>query len=305
LFVGLFLTVWFGGWIASLVAIARGLEGARPSLLPALAAFGWLAIWIPSGVYAGFLLMKGVFGFPESAVLDESEFTIRRAVGLTRRYDRRTIRDFRAVPGESTGPGGYCVAFTADRSTVRFGDWRERSEAEGVAEAFGARVRTVVPLLEEYERTGTLDFRRPGSWVLAVFGSCFVLAWVVGGILALRNDAPRGWGGLAVVAVWVFFTVVVVLIFAGPVLEHHTISLRPDGLAIRRAFGPFSWTWHYELALIRDLAAVPVMTDDGPADDDFEVAFKIGDKTVRFGLGLTESDAEAAAGALARHLPAS
>jgi hypothetical protein len=40
---------------------------------------------------------------------------------------------------------------------------------------------------------------------------------------------------------------------------------------------------------------VPILTDDGPEEDRFELALDAGRRTVRFGIGLTRTEAEAAA----------
>ncbi|MDP9303198.1 MAG: hypothetical protein M3O92_01670 [Actinomycetota bacterium] len=40
---------------------------------------------------------------------------------------------------------------------------------------------------------------------------------------------------------------------------------------------------------------MPVLTDDGPEEDRFELALELGRRTVRFGIGLTRTEAQSAA----------
>ncbi len=71
-------------------------------------------------------------------------------------------------------------------------------------------------------------------------------------------------------------------------------ELHLNGLE-QRSVGPLRWTRHYDRAAIRNLTAVPVLTDDGPEEDRFELALELGRRTVRFGIGLTRTEAQSAA----------
>lgn len=294
---------WVGMWVVSLVFVSRGLDEGEPSLLPAVAGLAWLAIWIPAGVYLAWQLALGFAG-RESVVRGEDIVEVRRSVGtfgFTRRYDRDAVRDFRVMPAQYLNERGFLVAFTCGRRTVRFGNGMSSEQAEAVADAFSARARAELARLESGGRAAAITFGHRGSrWAIG-----FIYAWLLGMIFGLasawHNESPHGWARAGWIAAFVF----VAWVGGGFALvpfQRHTVSVGATDLEIRRGFGSVGRTSRYDRTLIHDLRAVPVRTEDGPAVDDFELAFNSGAETVRFGLGLTRAEAEATARTLTQRL---
>jgi hypothetical protein len=299
----LFGGFWFSMWALSLVFVGRGLGEGEPSLLPAVAGFAWLAIWIPAGVYLAWQVALGFVG-RETVVRGEDTVEVSRALGplgFTRRSDRDAVRDFRVVSAQFLNERGFLVAFTCGRRTVRFGNGMSREQAEAVADAFSARAVWASDRRDDDAPETTITFGHRGSrW-----GIGFIYAWLLCMIFGLasawQNESPHGWARAGWVAAFVF----VAWVGGGFALlpfQRHTVSIGATDLEIRRGFGPVGWTWRYDRTLIHDLRAIPVRTEDGPADDDFELAFTSGAETVRFGLGLTRAEAETTARTLAERL---
>lgn len=176
-------------------------------------------------------------------------------------------------------------------------------QAEAVAQAFGARVGSGdgFARLDDDGLGRALTFGYPSSWWAIGFIYAWLICISVGLTLAWQNNSPQGWGQVGWIAAFAF----VAWVGGGFALlpfQRHTVSVGAVELEIKRGFGPICRTWRYARSAIRDLRAVPVMTEDGPAEDDFELAFDFGGETVRFGLSLTRAEAEVTVDALTERL---
>jgi hypothetical protein len=300
----LFCGIWVGVWVVSLVFIVQGLDDGEPSLLTVLAGTAFLAIWIPAGIFVAWRLVSGFAG-RERVVLDEAVVEVRRSVGrlgLRRQYNREAVGDFRVSSAQFLNERGFLVAFTCGRRTVRFGNGMNHEQAEAVAQAFESRVGSVdgSARLDEIG-LGPITFGYRRSWVAIGFIYSWLIFFSVGLTLAWQNNSPQGWEHVGWIAAFVF----VAWVGGGFALlpfQRHAASVGAAGLEIKRGFGPVGRTWRYDRSEIRNLRAVPVQTEDGPAEDDFELAFDSGGETVRFGLSLTRPEAEATANALTERL---
>jgi hypothetical protein len=76
------------------------------------------------------------------------------------------------------------------------------------------------------------------------------------------------------------------------------IEFTGSALELRSGGTRVGWTRRFDRAFIRDVRATPVVGEDGPSDEDFEIAFEYRGKTIRFGGKLRPGEAEA----LARHM---
>jgi hypothetical protein len=291
----LFLFAFFAGWVASLVPVAEALVNVEAGIgLVILLAV--LAIWIPMGPLIAVILVWGAVGGRETAVLDSAALVLRQAVGpfaLTRAYSPRDVSDFRVLTGETVFRSGYAVAFTVNGKTIRFGNWTDRNEAEAVARALSARLAEVAPAPGA---VGVIEFRPRRDWVQISFFSFWLAAWVAGGIGVQTSDEDlHGWGALALGAVWFSIAALVAMQVIIQIAGGVRASVDSGGLEIQRSLGPLRWTRRYERRAVRHLRAEPVLTEDGPAEDEFRVVFQNGRRTVRFGRRLTRAEAEAAA----------
>jgi hypothetical protein len=300
----LFCAIWVGFWVVSLVLVTQGLDGGQPSLLPALAGATFLAIWIPAGIFMAWRLVSGFAG-TERVVLDEAVVEVRRSVGplgLRRQYNREAVGDFRVLSAQFLNERGFLVAFTCGRRTVRFGNGMNREQAEAVAQAFASRVRS----LDGFARLddagpGPITFGHRSSWWAIGFIYSWLTCFSVGLTLAWQNSSPQGWEHIGWIAAFVFVAWVAGG-FALLPFQRHVVSVRAADLEIKRGFGPVGRTCRYDRSDICNLRAVPVETEDGPAEDDFELAFDSGGETVRFGLSLTRAEAEATTNTLTERL---
>lgn len=300
----LFCGIWVGLWVVSLVFVTQGLDEGEPSLLPALAGAAFLAIWMPAGIFVAWRLASGFAG-RERVVLDEDVVEVRRSVGplgFRRRYNREAVGDFRVLSAQFLNERGFLVAFTCGRRTVRFGNGMNHEQAEAVAQAFGSRVRSVDGFARlDDVGLGPITFGYRSSWWAIGFIYAWLICFSVGLTLAWQNNSPQGWERVGWIAAFVF----VAWVGGGFALlpfQRHAVSVGVVDLEIKRGFGPVGRTWRYDRSDVRNLRAVPVQTEDGPAEDDFELAFDSGGETVRFGLSLTRPEAEATANALTERL---
>jgi hypothetical protein len=294
---GLFLFAFFVGWVASLVPVAGALlnVSAGAGLVFLLA---WLAIWIPTGALVAVILLWGTVGGRETVVLDSAALALRQAVGpfaLTRAYSPSEVSDFRVLTGETVFRSGDAVAFTVNGRTIRFGNWPDRNEAEAVAGALSTRLTEQIEPASRLPR-GTIEFHARPEWARNAFFLFWLVAWVAGWFALWASDnALHGWQAVGLTTVSFFVAAFIATYVIRDIVRSQRASVGPMGLEIRRSVGPLRWTRRYDRARIRSLRAVPVLTDEGPEEDKFELALDLDRRTVRFGVGLTRTEAQEAA----------
>ena len=303
---GLFLSAVFAGWVASLVPLAGALANISSGVV-LLFMLGWLAIWIPIGALVVVMLVWGSVGGRETMVVDSSTLVLRQAVGpvaLTRAYGVSDVSDFRVLTGETVFRSGYGVAFTVNGRTIRFGNWPDRNEAQAVARALSARLDEL--LATTPQRVGdVIEFRARPERARNFFLVAWLVAWIAGWIALLTSDnALTGWKQVGLAGAWFLIAALLAMSVVRDIFRSQRASVGPRGLEIRRSLGPLRWTRHYERAAIRRLVAVPVLTEDGPEEDKYELALDLGRRAVRFGIGLTRTEAETAARELNERLHA-
>jgi len=293
---GLFLLVFLSFWAASLVPVIGMLASATGVGLPFLLA--WLAIWIPCGALVSIILVWGTVGGRETVVVDSEALVLRQGIGrfaLRRAYETSEASDFRVLTGETVFRNGYAVALTVSGKTVRFGNWPNRNEAAAVACALSARLGHLIarpPL----HTGGVIDFRARPEWARNYFLLFWLIAWVAGGSgFLVSGNAFQGWQTAAFTTLWLSAAAIGATSVTRDILQHQRASAGPTGIEIQRFVGPLRWTRHYDRAAIWNLSAVPVITDDGPEEDRFELALELARRTVRFGIGLTRTEAQRAA----------
>jgi hypothetical protein len=290
---GLFLFAFFAGWVASLVPVA-GMFAKVPAWPVLVFMLAWSAIWIPTGAISGLILVWGTVGGRETVVLDSTALVLRQAVGpfgLTRAYAPSDISDFRVLTGETVFRSGYAVAFTVKGRTIRFGNWPARNEANAVARALSARLDELIAAAPSVT-TGVIEFRARPEWVRDSFLLFWLVAWIAGWSLGLRSS-DNVTVGLAVGSI--FIAALIAAYVIRDILERQRVSVGPMGVEIARSVGPLRRTRRYDRAAIRSICAVPVQTEDGPEEDKFELVLDLGRRGVRFGIGLTRTEAQAAA----------
>jgi hypothetical protein len=294
---GLFLSAFFAGWVASLVPLAGMFDNISSGVVLVF-VLAWLAIWLSTGALVAVVLVWGSVGGRETVVIDSSTLVLRQAVGpfaLTRAYDLSDVSDFRVLTGETVFRSGYAVAFTVNGRTIRFGNWPDRSEAQAVARALSARLAEL--LAHAPQPVGdVIEFRARPEWTRNFFLLFWLVAWIAGWIGLLTSDeALNGWKQVGFAGAWFLIAAFIAASVIRDIFRTQRATVGPAGLEIRRSLGPLRWTRRYERAAIRRLVAVPVLTEDGPEEDRFELALDLGRRKVRFGIGLTRSEAEAAA----------
>jgi hypothetical protein len=289
----LFLFPFFVGWVASLVPVS-GMFAKGPAWPVLVFMLAWLAFWIGTGALAGIALLWGTIGGRETVVLDSTALVLRQVVGpfgLTRAFNTSDVSDFRVLMGETAFRTGYAVAFTAKGRTIRFGNWPDRNEADAVARALAARFDELIAAAPSVT-AGVIEFRARPEWVRNFFLLCWLVAWIAGWSLGLRSS-DKATVGLA--AGSLFIAALIAAYVIRDIVGRQRVSVGPMGLEIERSVGPFRRTRHYDRAAIRSVRAVPVRTEDGVEEDKFELALDLGRRAVRFGIGLTRSEAQAAA----------
>jgi hypothetical protein len=138
-----FPLLFLGFWTWS----ALGLRGDSAS-----SQLGALGIWLFGMLFVGTPLLWTLAG-RETATAGISALELRHSVGplgITRRYERSSVRDLRAervsdkAPGWNpfarTPPGGAGLAFDYGSSTVRFGTGIDDAEAKEIARRLGERL---------------------------------------------------------------------------------------------------------------------------------------------------------------------
>lgn len=293
---GLFLFPFVAGWAASLVPAVAVLANAPGAGVVFMLAF--LAIWIPTGALAAFVLIWGIVGGRETVILDSAAVVLRQRLGpfeLTRRYKTSAVSDFRVLTGETVFRSGYAVAFTVNGRTIRFGNWPDRNEGEAVAQALSARLADLTARPAD-AAADVIEFRARPEWPRDCFLLFWLIAWMAGGSgLLVSDNAFQGWQTIVFTVAWFFIAALIATVVIRDLLRRQRVSAGPTGIEIQRSLGPLRWTRNYDHAAIRSLRAVPMVTDDGPEEDRFELGLDAGRSTVRFGIGLTRTEAEAAA----------
>lgn len=129
------------------------------------------------------------------------------------------------------------------------------------------------------------------------FFACWAILWVVASIALLRQRDVLGFlvaslvtGGVAIFVLDALF-------------GRQTVSLGPVTLESHYAVGPFGRTRRYELRLIHALRAERCLTEDGPSQYRFQVAFQYRRKTVRFGRNLDQAETRAIVREMSHLLP--
>jgi len=135
------------------------------------------------------------------------------------------------------------------------------------------------------------------SWGGLAFLTFWLTIWTLAGIAAIGKLVTSGWGDRAFLAVWLcvwaFGECAAGGLIAWQFFGREILTVTRGQLEVRQAIGKFSRTKRYEAALVRDVAAarVPSDEDEGPRKD-FCLKVSYAEETVRIGEGLGERDAE-------------
>lgn len=143
----------------------------------------------------------------------------------------------------------------------------------------------------------TVHFRPRRSWGEIAFLSFWLAGWTVGGLAAVSALADADWGARAFLLFWlggwVFGECAVTLFIAWQLFGRELLTVTPEHLEVRREIGRFAQTKRYDVALVRDVRAarVPSDEDEPPRRDScLEIAYR--DDSVRVGEGMGEQEAE-------------
>ncbi len=154
----------------------------------------------------------------------------------------------------------------------------------------GSRIQELGDLLVVY-------FRPQRSWGTLGFLAFWLTVWTAAGIAAFTQLLHADWRArlflLPWLCFWAFGESAVTAIVAWQLFGRELLVVSPERLEVRRQIGPFTTTKSYEVPLVRDLTAARAPSDeDERPRQDFCLAFRYDDKTVRIGAGLSEREAE-------------
>jgi hypothetical protein len=140
-------------------------------------------------------------------------------------------------------------------------------------------------------------FRPQRSWGEVLFVPVWLAGWTFGGILVVGHVASDPWSDRAFLLFWLCGWAVgeaaVIVVISWQLFGRELLTVTPEQLEVRKMIGRFAQTKRYEVALVEDIQAARVPSDDDePPRKDFCLKLSCGGRRLRIGEGMGEREAE-------------